>query len=617
MSDLLSRVVRGTISDYAIIARALRSGRTSVDIVAGTYESVGRLEELRVDHVRGPQYLLAVPFRQAYERGFPVIDDGADLLALRITEHEVRDLEELLALLPRDPVPLRNGGFDESDDAYRQRVQRVIDEEIREGTGANFVVRRSYQATAPGWSNRQALSVLRNLLRREEGAYWTFLVQAPSITLIGATPERHLSINGGEAIMNPISGTLRYVDGKPSADAVLRFLADTKETDELYMVLDEELKMMAQICHECQVRGPFVREMARLAHTEYLIEGRIAVEPTSALQRTLFAPTVTGSPVESAFDVIARHEHSGRGYYSGVIALLGADAAGQSYLDSAIIIRSAEISSQGNVTVGVGATLVRHSVPEDELRETEGKLATILGAFDGEPSSNWFGDPRVVESIARRNDSLADFWLGRWQRGETAELKPRRITVYDAEDTFTAMIAQQLRTLGMDVQVLPWSAAAMEDSDLVVMGPGPGDPRDLRQPKMAALRDRTLALLASETPLIAVCLSHQILCSILGLQIRRRPVPNQGGRRVVDLFGRSELVGFYNSFSARAAEGWIHDPRGGRVELARNGDEVDATRGRGFASIQFHPESVLTQHGPGIWAELIDGLALPNGAVAG
>ena len=74
--------------------------------------------------------------------------------------------------------------------------------------------------------------------------------------------------------MNPISGTYRYPPAGPDLPGVMEFLADRKETDELYMVVDEELKMMARICAEGgRVVGPYLKEMARLAHTEYFIEG--------------------------------------------------------------------------------------------------------------------------------------------------------------------------------------------------------------------------------------------------------------------------------------------------------------------------------------------------------
>src|SRR5690606_26981262 len=117
------------------------------------------------------------------------------------------------------------------------------------------------------------------------------------------------------------------------------FLADRKEAEELYMVLDEELKMMARVCDAGgRVRGPYLKEMARLAHTEYFIEGRGARDPREILKETMFAPTVTGSPLENACRVIARYEPEGRGYYSGVVALVGRDTAGRRTLDSAILI---------------------------------------------------------------------------------------------------------------------------------------------------------------------------------------------------------------------------------------------------------------------------------------
>ncbi|MDE9772178.1 chorismate-binding protein, partial [Pseudomonas aeruginosa] len=105
---------------------------------------------------------------------------------------------------------------------------------------------------------------------------------------------------------------------------VMEFLDNRKEADELYMVVDEELKMMARICEDGgRVLGPYLKEMAHLAHTEYFIEGQTSRDVREVLRETLFAPTVTGSPLESACRVIRRYEPQGRGYYSGVAALIG------------------------------------------------------------------------------------------------------------------------------------------------------------------------------------------------------------------------------------------------------------------------------------------------------
>ena len=105
------------------------------------------------------------------------------------------------------------------------------------------------------------------------------------------------------------------------------------------------------------------------------------------LRETMFAPTVTGSPMENACRVIARHERRGRGYYGGVLALLGHDEAGRQTLDAPILIRTAEISPAGRLRVPVGATLVRHSTAAGEVAETHAKAAGVLAALGLGPAA--------------------------------------------------------------------------------------------------------------------------------------------------------------------------------------------------------------------------------------
>src|SRR5690606_17529546 len=124
--------------------------------------------------------------------------------------------------------------------------------------------------------------------------------------------------------------------------------------------------------------------------------------------------------------------------------------------------------------------------------------------------------------------------------------------IIDGEDTFTGMLAHQMRALGLVVAVRPWTAPGpLDDADLVVAGPGPGDPGAHDDPKMAALRKLILDRLASRRPLFAVCLSHQLLAGPLGLPLHRRKAPYQGLQRDVEIFGRVRRVGFYSTFTAR------------------------------------------------------------------
>ena len=607
----------------------LRRQGGDIDILVGDMVGVECIEELPI--VRKPsvpgahELLVVVPYRQIRERGFDYKDDGAPLLAMRVLAEGKITLAEALRKLPSDDVTLLDGQFDIEDETYAETVRTVLTKEIGMGSGANFVLKRSFMANVAHYSPRMALALFARLLTVEQGAYWTFVVYTGKQTFIGATPERHVGLTGGTVSMNPISGTYRYPSSGPTLEGTLDFLADRKETDELFMVLDEELKMMARICTSGgRVFGPHLREMARLAHTEYVLEGQSRLDVREILRETLFAPTVTGSPLESACRVIRRYESDGRGYYSGVLALIGHDAAGRQAMDSAILIRTAEISESGRLRVCAGATLVRHSDPYLEAAETSAKLEGLLCAFGGKSQSGkgvpsrlglkLARDPLVRRALDRRNVNLAQFWLGRRSRNEfiMPDLAGKRVLVIDAEDTFTAMLRHQLSALGMVVTVCRFDEdPRLNDHDVVILGPGPGDPRDLGDRKIARLRAIAIELLYDRRPLLAVCLGHQVLSGILGLQLMRKQIPNQGAQHTIDYFGVRKTVGFYNTFVALADNDLVYShytPGGVKVCRDDRTGEVHVLLGLNFCSTQFHPESVLSPDGLGILRDLLRSL---------
>lgn len=616
--DLLDTVLALEPSAWALLHRPDSGSPNAVDVLVGNIAIVASLADVPLDPApSGPgptaDVLLLIPYRQIVERGFTAPDDGAPLVAITITDQDHVSVADALTRIPDVSTTLTNGHFDRDDDQYAETVRRIIAEEIGTGEGANFVIKRSFLADISDYSPGRALAFFRRLLALERGAYWTFIIHTASRTLVGATPERHITLSGETAVMNPISGTYRYPATGPTLRGVNEFLADRKETDELYMVLDEELKMMARICSSGgRIAGPCLKEMAQLAHTEYFIEGRTTRDVREIIAQTMFAPTVTGSPLQSASRVIHRYEPEGRGYYGGIAALIGYDANGQRSLDSAIVIRTADIEPTGRLRIGVGATLVRHSDPASEVDETRAKAAGLLSALEAGRSTDFAKDPQVRAALDSRNTGIADFWLRNNEstRAATPALIGLNTLVVDAEDTFTAMIDHQLRSLGPTVAVFRWDQAYhFGGYDLVVMGPGPGDPSADDDPKIAHLRSAVDDLLAMRHPFLAVCLSHQVLSLRLGLDVVRRPVPNQGVQREIDLFGQRRRVGFYNSFCAHSTEDKIEVPGVGLVEVSRDQEtgEVHALRGSFFTSMQFHAESVLTVDGPSIFADAVQG----------
>ncbi|MFE3194116.1 anthranilate synthase family protein [Nocardia sp. NPDC059240] len=566
----------------------------------------------------GAHALLAVlPYRVVAERGFAHRPDPTPLSYLKVTEQLELDPERLAAELADRPIAVAEGEFDLGDDAYAALVARVIAEEIGHGAGANFVLRRTWQGRIENWSVATGLALFARLLTGERSAYWTFLVYTGDRMLIGASPERHVSLEHGTAAMTPISGTYRYPPGGPTTPGVLEFLADGKETNELYMVLDEELKMMCQISDAPYVHGPELQEMAHLAHTRYLISGRSDRDYREILRATLLAPTVTGSPLENACRVIARFEPEGRGYYAGILALAGRDEQGAQQLDSAIMIRTVDIDATGEMRIGVGATVVRDSDPIGEAHETRAKAAGLLNALQHNvirPSHAGIGDDQAVRrALAARNRPLAPLWLT--PAASAPEYAGRTALIIDGEDSFTAMGARLMRALGFTVTVHGFDTPCDPTGfDLVVVGPGPGDPRDTHDPKIARLRTLTEDLLDSGRPFFSVCLGHQVLSSVLGLPIRRRAVSNQGVLRVIELFGATEPVYFYNAFEAHSPSDEFDTRfRSRPVRVARDPHtgEVHGLRGDRFASLQFHPASVMTRNGSGIVANLVAGLLTP------
>ncbi|SFS00609.1 phenazine biosynthesis protein phzE [Microbacterium sp. cf046] len=626
---------------FALIAR----DAATVELLTGDVVDVDLLADIPLTDAAGsPQELLAlVPFRQVRERGFECHDDGAPLRCLVVRERSVLDREAVLAGFPSAPVPLTDADFDIADDDYAEIVRRVIADEIGLGEGANFVIRRDFTAGVETDAATAALTWFRALLEHERGAYWTFAVVTPGHVAVGASPEAHVSARDGVVTMNPISGTFRHPEGGATVQTLTEFLESTKETEELFMVVDEELKMMSAVCSDGgRITGPHLKEMSRLTHTEYVLRGRSRLDPRDILRETMFAPTVTGSPMQNACTVITRHERTPRGYYSGVAALFtprtDAILPGESThdLDAPILIRTAYLTG-GRLRVPVGATLVRHSDPYGEVSETHGKAAGVLGAIGAIPrgarqQAEGLGrspgrdrpagpvlpagaidedapaaEPRALADdadietlLASRNARLASFWLNPQDAlAAGGPFRGRSALVVDAEDRFTTMLAHQLRHLGLRVEIIPWSEITDEQIDgaeLIVSGPGPGDPRDPSTARMRRMREVVARRRESGRPLLAVCLSHQILARTFGIDLAPLDAPHQGLQKTVDIFGVPASIGFYNTFTARVLPGTtIVDVAEVAADPATG--DVYALRGPGFASVQGHLESILSRDG--------------------
>jgi phenazine biosynthesis protein phzE len=601
---------------WAIIRRSTRAGdRDTVGIVGGRRRVVESLLDVPLEegvpedgHIA--DRLLAIPFRQVAERGFEAHDDGTPLVVVDVESELEFSVAEVLESIDDTGVEfVDRGGFETDDEEYARLVDAIIRDEIGQGEGANLVIGRHFRAQVADWGAATALTVFRRLLERERGAYWTYVFFTGDRYLIGASPERHVTIHGGDVRMNPISGTFRIPREGDVTPRLLEFLEDEKEIYELFMVVDEELKMMCDICHEGgQVLGPFLKPMTHLVHTEYLLAGRTNRDPREVLRDTMYAATVTGSPVENACRLIRQYESEGRGYYGAALAILGRDAEGGPVVDSPIVIRTADVDLDGRLTVTAGATLVRDSNPAYEVAETHAKAGGILSAFGLVPPApqpdvnlaELVSDEDVLLTLNARNRRLSRFWLTD-QAGAPPDpaLKGRSVVILDGEDDFVNMLRHVLGVLGMTSTVVrheDYADGSLDDHDLVIVGPGPGDPRDADDPKIATFRRAVQEVLDRKVPFLAVCLGHQALCHELGIPLVFKDIVFQGTQSPVPVAGRTERVGFYNTFVGRVGDG-DPLPEGVAVEADPLTGDVHVVRGPHYRGIQFHAESILTENG--------------------
>lgn len=628
MSDSLTHILSQPHKPYALLYRPAVS-MDSVEILHLTCGKTHSLDKaLSADSHHGK--LLVVPFCQVAKRGYHAINDETPILTMPITARQSLPLSEVISRLPDLPISVTNTNFNLDDIQFGQRISQLIEHEIGQGAGSNFVLHRKLRTSLVDYHPEQLLSLFRRLLQTESSAYWCFLINTGDEAFIGVSPELHASLDNGEMCMNPISGTLRYPEQGETIEALLEFLTNQKETNELYMVVDEELKVMSRLCERgAQVSDLRLKQLSQVIHTEYVLKGKTKASIADILTETLPAPTIVGSPVQNACQVIARYEPEGRRYYSGVVALVDG-THDNPRLDSAICIRTAEVTADGKVEIGVGATIVRDSVPLDEAEETRSKAQSLYAALtqDSLPAKKKvtpaslkklkLGDnPKVRPLLNERNNRISKFWLSDPEKRHNRiySFADKKILILDGNDAFTAMFKTLFSSLGALAHVEKiCSGIDLQGWDLVVAGPGPGNPLDVNDFRVNAMREAIIKMRATGQPFFAVCLSHQLLCLQLGLPVARLSPPNQGVQKEILLDRNLETAGFYNTFCASINAVTHSQMRQRGIEVYSDPDNgnVHALRAHSFSSVQFHLESVLTLNGQALLERFVAPLFQKN-----
>ena len=106
-----------------------------------------------------------------------------------------------------------------------------------------------------------------------------------------------------------------------------------------------------------------------------------------------------------------------------------------------------------------------------------------------------------------------------------------------------------------------------------------------------------------------MCLGHQVLCGALGLPLAYKDIVFQGTQTKVDLLGRPENVGFYNTFVAKqSADDAL--PTACSSRPTPRPATCTCSQGPRYRGVQFHAESILTENGFDLIRELLLGRLL-------
>ncbi len=586
-----------------------------VSVIIGDIAHLDTLEELKnlADAHQKP-VAFALPYRVIEERGFEAQGNEPILSIIGATIYQAT-IDQFRPLLPKTSMILsRDITASMSDAEYVDMVMAFQKQEIEGGHCSQSTLSRKFEGQIHQFGLDHALSLYRTILF-PQGQYMTVLICDRSETpdqphcIIGATPERHLTITKDHALMIPIAGTLRKEDRDTFEERLNRFIEDPKEVNELFQVVDEELKMMGRICPEGgTIKGPYLREIGSVVHTEYELYGNRGLDPIDAIRLTLHAPTVVGGPMESAARIIAKYEPTSRRYYAGEIGIYTPETAtesGVAEIDCAIALRCGEFFSNGDFAIQAGGGLVRDSDPLSEAHESRAKAMGLMAFLLNEPktTATYLKDAvrqKILPALEQRNKHLSSFWMDNqeqlWKQGADQNAG-KSVLIVNNEDDFAFMIAHVCRGLGYQVNVV--DTFEMQNrkiiEDFVILGPGPGNPNDEEHARMTHLRLLTNALLVEKKPLLGICLGHQMLCHSLGFPVHQQTSSTQGMQRSVTVFGDKHQLGFYNSF-APVPHPLMQSPADIIYDLDEE-ERIIAISGSHYRGFQFHPESIMSQTG--------------------
>ena len=176
------------------------------------------------------------------------------------------------------------------------------------------------------------------------------------------------------------------------------------------------------------------------------------------------------------------------------------------------------------------------------------------------------------------------------------------ILLIDNYDSFTFNLVHYLGGLGADVIVrrndkIDVAEAIAGDPDAIVLSPGPCTPNE------AGICLDLIAQAAPAIPIFGVCLGHQAIGQVFGGEVVRAPVPVHGKLSDIRHSGQGVFHGINGSFKATRYHSLVVERASLPAELEATAEADDRLvmglqhRSLPVHGVQFHPESIASEHG--------------------
>ncbi len=194
-----------------------------------------------------------------------------------------------------------------------------------------------------------------------------------------------------------------------------------------------------------------------------------------------------------------------------------------------------------------------------------------------------------------------------------------KVTLVDNYDSFTWNLVHALGALGAEVDVhrndaITVDEIAARNPEAIVISPGPGTPEE------SGISLDVVRRLGATTPIFGVCLGNQTIGQVYGGKVVRGPEPIHGKLSEIRHKGESVFRGINGAFEATRYHSLVVDRGTVPAELAVTAETGDGLvmglshRSHPVHGVQFHPESIASEHGQTILKNFLDLAAQWNAA---